>query len=112
MNNSPRPHLFHTKKAPRLGAAGPGCARGRLCWTRSPRRNGDRLIRLPYFRLDETSLKVFWSFEPRRVIEAMIATATSEAIRAYSMAVAPDSLATNILRDLIIVFAPAGKCLR
>jgi hypothetical protein len=27
------------------------------------------------------------------------------------MAVAPDSLATNFLMDLIIVFAPAAECL-
>jgi len=39
-----------------------------------------------YFRLLETSLNVFWSCVPRTVIETIIATAISEAIRAYSIA--------------------------
>src|ERR1700722_9318555 len=54
-----------------------------------------------YFRLPETSPKV---------VLRRGARAISEAIRAYSMAVAPDSLATNFLMDLIIVFAPAAEC--
>jgi len=61
-----------------------------------------------YFRFDETSLKVFCRWVPTAVTAAMIATAMSEAIRAYSMAVAPDSLATKFLRDLIMLLAPAA----
>src|ERR1700722_6173266 len=62
-----------------------------------------------YFRLPETSPKVVLRRVPRAVSAVMIATAISEAIRAYSMAVAPDSLATNFLMDLIIAFAPAAE---
>ena len=42
------------------------------------------------------------SLVPRLVRIPTRATAINEAMRAYSMAVAPDSLPTNALRDLII----------
>ncbi len=50
----------------------------------------------------ETSLNVFWSCVPSTVIAPIIATAISEAIRAYSMAVAPVSLATNFVMEVIM----------
>jgi hypothetical protein len=61
-----------------------------------------------YFRLLETSPKVVLRRVPKAVSPAMIAIAISDAISAYSMAVAPDSLATNFLKDVVIVFAPAA----
>jgi hypothetical protein len=59
-----------------------------------------------YFKLLETSLKVFWSWVPITVLEAMIATAIKEAIKAYSMAVAPLSAARNCFIRRDIVAAP------
>ena len=49
-----------------------------------------------------TSANSLDSFVPRADRAPMRKTAISEAISAYSIAVAPDSLATKDLRDLII----------
>jgi hypothetical protein len=45
----------------------------------------------------ETVEKIDWSESPRALTDPMIATATSTAIRAYSIEVAPDSSPANCL---------------
>ena len=54
-----------------------------------------------YFRFEPTFEKVVLSLEPIVVMAAMAATAMSEAIRPYSMAVAPDS--SRRKRDTVFI---------
>src|ERR1700691_2552281 len=55
-----------------------------------------------YLRTPLISLNSLLRRVPRLVKTVTSATAINEAISAYSIAVAPDSLLTNALRDLII----------
>src|SRR5579872_2129253 len=76
------------------------------------RRARNRIERPPdQCRLLATSLNVVCSLVPTTVMAVMIVTAISEAIRPYSIAVAPDSLARKLLRDLIMGFAPCSSFL-
>ena len=63
-----------------------------------------------HFRLLETSRNVVLRRVPKLVKAVMMAIAISDAISAYSMAVAPDSLAMNaLMRSVMISFqAPAA----
>jgi hypothetical protein len=67
-----------------------------------------------HFRLLETSRKVVLRRVPKLVKAVMMAIAISDAMRAYSMAVAPDSLAINaLMRSVMISFqAPAPSSRR
>jgi len=56
--------------------------------------------------LDETFEKVFCSPVPTAVIATIAATAMSEAIRPYSMAVAPESSFTNLRKTFFIRLSP------
>ncbi len=51
-----------------------------------------------YLTFDATSLNVFCSFVPIEVTARMIAQAISEQSKAYSIAVAPESSARNLLK--------------
>jgi len=57
-----------------------------------------------HFRLPETSRKVLLRRVPKLVNAVMMAIAISDAISAYSMAVAPDSLAMNTLMRSVMIF--------
>ena len=58
-----------------------------------------------HFRLADTSLNVLFNFGAIAATEPMITSAINDAINAYSTAVAPDSLARNILIRTIIAFS-------
>jgi hypothetical protein len=58
-------------------------------------------------RLVDTSVKVLVRLLPTTATEAMITSAISEAIRPYSIAVAPDSSRTNFFKDENILNPPA-----
>jgi hypothetical protein len=72
-----------------------------------------------YLRLPETSLKVLSILTVRAFRDATIPRAISEAINAYSMAVAPESSLRNALTRSNMIFsyalsaiiAPATDCL-
>ncbi len=53
-----------------------------------------------YLRALETSVNSLLMLVPRTAKEPMMKTAINEAISAYSIAVAPDSSAANVLSDL------------
>ena len=60
----------------------------------------------PYFRLDETLLKVPPSLVPTLVTPAIMATAMRAAMRPYSIAVAPDSFFIRRTMVFIALFPP------
>ena len=64
--------------------------------------------RLNYFSEVETLVNRPLTPEPRLVTVAAIATATPEAIMAYSMAVAPRSSDTNLFINELIAFLQLG----
>jgi hypothetical protein len=60
----------------------------------------------PYFRLLDISVKVLLSLFPTVDTAVMMVSAISEAIKPYSIAVAPDSLLRNNFKERDIARAP------